>query len=252
MKRNEKRLAIAGMAGGLMLATAAAPSARAGLIVTLTEVGVGSFTATDNVSNDNDPTLGSIDTTHTFPDFTTNITVGFSNKTDPNAGPEAEIDVSSIDITKTGNSAPHTLIVTVSDDGFVFPGNSGDKMMLTSSLGGTATNVVAGSGDNLTFVSTADSTNTPTQSAVLPPGTNAAFTALPDPSTTTFVRGASYTLSNTTTLNLSGSNEKINFSGSTTTVSLGPNVPEPTPAMLALLGIAPLLLSRRRRATAKV
>jgi MYXO-CTERM domain-containing protein len=66
------------------------------------------------------------------------------------------------------------------------------------------------------------------------------------------VRGATFDLSSTTTLNLSGSAEAVNLSGTTTAVSLGPNVPEPTPAMLALLGVAPLLLSRRRRAPARV
>ena len=255
MKRNDRRLAIVGMAGGLLLAWAAAPVARAALIVSLQEVGDGSFTATDNVSNDNDPTTGQVSCTHAFADFTTTITVGYSNKTDPSAGPEADLQTTSLDITKTGNSTPHTLIVTVSDTAFPFPGNSGDLMMMSSALTGTVTHSAAGSGDNASFTSTANgSTSTPLITAVLPPSGSSpiGWGGLPNPSSTVFVRGATFDLSNTTVLNLSGSGEQVNFSGTTTVVSLGPNVPEPTPAMLALLGVAPLLLSRRRRVPVKV
>ena len=257
MRRNEKRLAIAGMAGALMLTTAAAPNARAAFIVTLQEVGAGApVSIVDNQPGDTDTNVDEIQTSQAFPDFTVNISSGFSNKLDPSAGPEADLQISSLDITKTGNAAPHSLIITLSDTAFPFPGNSGDLMMLSSALSGTVTHSVAGSGDNVTFTSTANSSvSTPLIIGALPanPGSIPSnWGGLPNPSTTTFVRGATFDLSSTTTLNLSGSAEAVNLSGTTTAVSLGPNVPEPTPAMLALLGVAPLLLSRRRRAPARV
>jgi hypothetical protein len=257
MRRNEKRLAISGMAGGLMLAFALAPIARAGLIVTLQEVGDpgGPFIVNDNGAGDSDGNIGEIQTTHAFPDFTTNITSGFSNKLDPSAGPEADLQISSLDITKTGNAAAHQLIITVSDNAFPFPGNSGDLMMLSSALSGTVTHSVAGSGDNVTFFSTANgAVSTPLETGSLPPASSTpiSWNGVPSTSTINFVRGATFDLSSTTTLNLSGSGEAVNLSGTTTAVSLGPNVPEPAPAMLALLGVAPLLLFRRRRAPANV
>jgi hypothetical protein len=257
MKRNEKRLAIAGMTGGLMLATAAAPPARAALVLTLQEFGVVGtpITITDNGPGDTDTDVGTITTVNvggapTLPDFRTVISVAVSNKLDPSAGPEADLFAQSIDVTQIGNSGPHSLIVNVSDNAFPFPGNSGDLMMLSSALSGNVTHSVAGSGDNVTFTSTANgSVNTPLITGVLPPNSGSAplsWTGAPSSTSNTFVRGATFDLSNTTTLNLSGSNESVQFQGTTSAVSLGPNVPEPT-GILALLAGAPLLLGGRRR-----
>jgi hypothetical protein len=257
MNRNRNLLGIAGMTGGLMLASAAAPTARAALVLTLQEAGVVAppIVITDNGPGDTDSDVGTITTVNvggapTLPDFRTVISVAVSNKLDPSAGPEADLFAQSIDVTQIGNSGAHSLIVTVSDNAFPFPGNSGDLMMLSSALSGNVTHSLAGSGDNVTFTSTANgSTSTPLITGVLPANPGSAplsWTGTPSSSTTTFVRGATFDLSNTTVLNLSGSNESVQFQGTTSAVSLGPNVPEPT-GVLAVLAAAPMLLSRRRR-----
>jgi hypothetical protein len=265
MNRTSKKAALGGCAGSLTIAAALAASgliwagpARAALTLTISEPGAPggpiSTTVTDNGAGDNDSTPGSIEFNDpSFGDFKTNVLVGFSNKNDPTAGPEADLQIQSLDITKNTNASIASLIITLSDTGFTFPGNSGDNMLMSSSLAGTVTHSVAGSGDNVTFKSIANPSGatTPLETAVLPGNTGSvplAFTATPVTSTVNFVRGASFDLSNVTTVTLSNGNEATNLSGTTTVISLGPAVPEPTTAaLIGLIGLPAIFRRSRRR-----
>jgi hypothetical protein len=264
MTRTSKKTVLGSYAGPLTIAAALAAGgliwtapARAALTLTISEPGAPGSptqTITDNGTGDNDPSGGSIEFNDpNFGDFKTNVLVGFSNRTDPSAGPEADLQIQSLDITKNTNATAATLIITLADTGFTFPGNSGDNMLMSSSLGGTVTHSVSGSGDNVTFksVSSPSGASTPLQTAVLPGNAGSvplAFTATPVTSTTNFVRVASFDLSNITTVTLSNGNEATNLSGTTTVISLGPAVPEPTSAAMLALACIPMLYRRTRRA----
>ncbi|HSV14668.1 MAG TPA: hypothetical protein VLI90_10430, partial [Tepidisphaeraceae bacterium] len=112
-----RMLAIAAaLTAGLTLAS----TARAALTLTLSEPGAPggpiSTTITDNGAGDQDLTTGSIEVNDpNFGDFKTNILVGFSNRTDPTAGPVADLEVQSLDVTKNTNVAAATLIITLQD-----------------------------------------------------------------------------------------------------------------------------------------
>jgi len=185
-------------------------------------------------------------TSHAFPDFTTNITVGFSNKTDPSVGSQAVLQIQSLDISKSTNNTLHTLLIHLTDDNFTSPGLSGDNMLLSSTMTGTATNPTAG--DVVTFQSFADpGGNTPGLQSYTSTGASTGFVTSPNPATSNFVRGATFTLSNDTSISVSGGSTQMNVSGSTTVSSLGPAIPEPTTATLIGLTALPLLYRRSRR-----
>jgi len=246
------------LSAALAASLASSSTARAALTLTLSEPGApGSptTTVTDNGAGDNDPASGNISFNDpNFGDFKTNIIVGFSNKNDPSAGPEADLQVQSLDITKNTNASAATLIITLSDTGFAFPGNSGDNMLMSSSLAGTVTHSLAGSGDNVTFKSTSNPSgvSTPLETAVLPAAGSISqpFTGSPPSTTANFVRGATYDLLNTTTITLSNGNESTNISGTTTVTSLGPSIPEPATGALLLIAGIPMLCRRSRRSGA--
>lgn len=222
--------------GGLSFA----PPAQAALMVTLSEVGFAPVTATDGDLD------GQVSFAGAYGDFKTNIVVGFSNKLEVTHGPEAELQIQSLDITKnTGlTSVPAVLTITVVDDGFLFPGGAGSPLVLFSALGGTLKGSAAG--DSVTFQSFADpggsspGPQTYVSPGGAPPSTPVSFN-VPD-ATVAFVRGLTYDLRSVTTISLTNGNESSNLSGSTTV-----SVPEPSAALFGMLSSASLLLHRRRK-----
>lgn len=236
-------LASALVASGLYFA---AP-ASAALVLTLDEL---SGPAAGAHASFTDSTNTQIIDTSAFGDFLTNIDIGLSNL---NAGgSEAVLQIHELDI-KSNVSQPVTLQITLSDNGFTFPGVSGDLLSLTSAVGSTFTN--SGTGDTVTFKSTAsDDTSstvlgsTPLQTVISTGGAAAQEDSAPD-QTVAFLRGTSYTLTSVTTMTFTAPFEEINAGGTTTTLAASSNIPEPATAALALIGGAAMLLRRRRGET---
>lgn len=225
------------LAGAIAASAMFVSSAKAALTLTLSETGFAPSTLTDSGNT------GQVTFNGSYGDFSTNIVVGSSNKLDPTPGPLAQLEIQTLDITKVGNAGSKTLTVTLTDDGYTFPGSTGTSDTLSSTVGGTISNGTAG--DSVTFQSFAQPSGaTPglqTFTAVTPTGGSNQSFNLPIISTN-FTRGATYTLSNVTTISLSNGNESTNVSGSTTVGA----VPEPaSAALLALLGTG--LLGRARR-----
>jgi hypothetical protein len=226
----------------------AAP-AKAALMLTLTEL------AGPNMGTTAPVTVSALPATPTqviyslpFGDFSTNINVGFSNATV--GGTEAQLQVNVLDITSNTDVAGAVLQVTLTDSGFNFPGTPGTTLSLTSAVNGS-TFTKSTTGDTVTFQSTAfdsspQSVSTPLQTVVSPGGDAAASGSHPADQTVPFTRGATYGLTNVTTLTFSRAGEAENVGGTTTTL-VATNVPEPT--SLAMLGVSSLFLMRRRRAT---
>jgi hypothetical protein len=245
MSRRNARL------GGCLLAASfaacalcfAAP-ARAVLVLTLDEISGPDAGAHSVVS---DPSNTQIVDTTPFGDFLTNIDIGVSNLNTP--GPEAVLQIHELDI-KSSVTAPVVLQITLADNGFNFPGNSGDTLTLTSAVGSTFTNSAAG--DTVAFQSRAIDDNTsvvlgitPGQTITSSGGLAAQADSAPDKSVV-FTRGASYSLVNVTTMTFSLGTEEINAGGTTTTLLGSNNIPEPTTAALALIGGSAMLVRRKR------
>jgi len=229
---------------GVAAASLLAPtSAKATLILTLDEISGPNAGATASVS---DPTNTSVIYDSSLGDFSADIDIGFSNESSPGTGAEATLQVHTLEVTST-ISTPVVLQVLLTDDGFTFPGSSGDTLSLTSSLN-AATFVGSSSTDMVQFQSTAfdpTAVSTTLQQSNAPVGGGTGTGSLPADQSATFVRGTTYTLKNVTTLYFSNANEQENVGGTTTTLDLSSSVPEPT--SLSALAIGGLLLMRRRR-----
>lgn len=169
------------------------------------------------------------------------ITATDNQPGDPSAGNLAQTNISAGGSTGTG-----TLDVKVQEtQGFTLPGSAGNNMIVDSKVSNSTTNAQG----TLTFQSWVNPAGSPFTGVtpglqtydVTKPGN-----AAPNEVATTFVRGASYYLSNELTLTAGDSN--LNVSGTTTVTT-----PAPAGLVLALaglpfLGIGGWLRRRRRQA----
>jgi hypothetical protein len=222
----------------VLLSTAVKPAA-ASLILTISETGFATFTATD-VGN-----TGAISFFGPYGDYQTNFVGGLSDKlTSPTPG-AATLQIQSLDVKNLANgAASKPLTITLTDDNYTFPSTIGSLLQLDSSFGGTFTNQTLG--DTATFQSfvVSPATTTGLQSFVVPisnPGTSSfSLNVIP----VNFTRPAAYTLTNVTTVSLNASFAQANLSGTTTVTAV---TPEPMSlACLALAGVGALTRRSRR------
>lgn len=241
-------LAGAALAAGLFVAS----PAHAKLVLTFSETGDpgspyvvnGTTSGGINSASITDPsTLG-------LPDFHVTIATGESNEP-ATSGIQAVLESSVLTITDSAKTnTPVTITVTLmdgpdggSDPGYVIPGSSGSTLELDSSLGGSITKQLSTGTDTISFQSTANGSATPgAQSTSFTTAVSNASFNIPDVSTT-FVRGAGYTLSNTVVVTLSNSGDSFTLAGLTTAEA----VPEPTTISLGALAACGLLIRRRKR-----
>jgi MYXO-CTERM domain-containing protein len=223
------------------LASLVPTSAKAALTLTLTELSGPDAGATATAS---DPTNTEVIYALPVGDFSTNIDVGFSNLN--SGGAEATLQVHTLDIT-SNVSVPVVLQVSLTDNGFTFPGGSGSTLNLTSSV--AATFVSSNNGDSVQFQSTAfdntQSVSTPLQTTVSSGGLGSVAGSLAPDQSVPFTRGASYSLENVAIMSFSQANEQENVGGTTTTLVSGASVPDPT--SLGAIAVGGLLMMRRRR-----
>jgi hypothetical protein len=238
LNSSKHRLAAAAIAGGAALA--GGRQANASLTLTLSEPGFSPQTYTDTTDT------GAISYFGDYGTFSTNFVVGESNKlTGGVTTGVASLQIESLNVVSLGlgSGTPETLTVTLSDNGYTFPGTTGSTDKLGSSVGGTFTSPNAG--DSVTFMSSVVSPATTTGlQAYTAPATVVGTTSFSSVATpVTFLDPSTYSLTNVTTITLSSSGESANVSGSTTVTAA---VPEPATASLA--AVAGLALLRRRRA----
>jgi hypothetical protein len=233
---SNRRLAAAGT---VAFATVAfGRPAGAALMLTLSEPGYAPVTFTDTTNS------GGVSYFGTYGTFSTNFIVGESDKLD--AGQTVgNLQVESLNVTNIANTGTSVLTVTVSDNNYAFPGGPGSADTLGSSFGGSLTSPNAG--DVVTFQSSvlSPSTTTGLQSYTAPATISGTYAFASTATPVGFADPGTYSLTNVTTISLSGAGESANVSGSTTVT--GPSaVPEPATATVGVFaGIA--VLHRRRR-----
>jgi hypothetical protein len=188
-----------------------------------------------------------------FGDFSTNVNVGVSNLT--TGSTQAVLQINSIDSTFQPSasgpfSGPVTLVITLTDNGFSFPGSSGSALNLVSAIN-SSTFVNSSAGDSASFSSIAsdsgpgNTVSTAASTTSSPGGSSAiAGTGATDQSATFTRQASTYTLESILTLNFSTIGEQENVGGTTTTQIATGSVPEPT--SLGALAIGGLLMLRRR------
>jgi hypothetical protein len=233
--------------------TAAAPAAKAALVLTLSEPGFAPATYTDNTNTAVSDFSGS---PIPYGTFTTDIVVGSSNLNYPGQTPpsNAILQIQSLQVVST-NGAGHTLTISLTETGYGFPGGAGSREYMDSSLGGTLS--PSSAGDTVTFQSTATATSgvaatnvsSGLQSFTPADGNLGRTLGFSEPdANTSWINGGSFDLQNVTTVTLFQVGESANLSG-TTTVSLTPivGVPEPTATALGAIAAAGGLLARRTR-----
>ena len=245
VRRNRFKLPLLGIAALPFLATT---SANAALTLSWVETAGPRAGAS---GSDTDITNNVASNFMPFGDFSTSIDVGTSNE---NTGTtQAILQINSIDsvfVPSGPFSGPVVLQLTLTQDGFTFPGASGNTLNLTSAIN-SSTFANSSSSDNVTFLSTAfdtsDTATTPLETSTSPGGSSLVPGSGAPAQTVPFLRTAtSYTLENVLTLTFSTSGEEENVGGTTATVLGTPSVPEP--ASLGTLALGGLMLMRRRRA----
>jgi len=218
-----------------------ASKASAALTLVLSETGVASpptpITVTDTTNS------GTVSYEGTFGAFTTTLDFGFSNKLTATGLTQATLDVTSIDVSNVGTPGTYaTLVLTLTDSGFTFPGAPGSKLELGSAITGTFTPPLSGEG--VTFQSyettTGASTGPQSSQATLNPLTGS-FSDNANPAF--FTRGTTYGLESVTGITLESGGDITSVSGTTTVVQ----VPEPvTGGMLLTAGLLATLRRTRR------
>jgi hypothetical protein len=225
-------VAAAAVSAGLL---GMARPAHAALMLTLSEAGYAPVTLTDATNT------GSLSYSGSYGDFSTNFVIGYTNQL-TGAGPVANLQIESLDVTSLTNSGAKTLTVSLDDPGYTFPGTTGSTVTLGSSIGGTLTG--ASPGDAVTFQSFVSSpaVSTGLQTFVVQgsPGASTPFSSAATP--VPFVRGSTFELSDVTTISLAGAGDTANVSGATTVTA-----PVPEPATASLLAVASAMFLRRRR-----
>jgi len=201
-------------------------TARAGLSVTLSEVGGPTQTFNDT-DNDGIITFSGVN----FGDFKFDVFTVTSSS--PGTGPDGAYVADTQFAVRNSASGDRTLLLSVDSDGFTAPGNAGQTLFLTNSLASSFL-----TGGNAAFKSALDGQWT-SEVGLTGPGDSPAI------STRSVVRsGASYTVSNVLTLTL-GSNGKANIDATTTVT------PAPAGLVLAATGLPFLGLgfwrARRRK-----
>jgi hypothetical protein len=242
MLRSSTRL----MAGAVLAGLLFTGSAKAALVLTLTELSGPHAGATYTQT---DPTNTAVIDVTPFAsgDFSTNIDIGSS---DLNTGvTQASLQIQYLNIT-SNVAGPVSLEISLSDNGFTFPGVPGDLLTLGSSASATLTN--SKTGDTLTFQSQAyDGINTytdPLQSLTVTNGSTGTQALPTNNVSTSFYwdsAASAYSLADAATLNFSQAFEQENFNGTTVTTLSTTAVPEPVSAIL--LAPVMLLLGRRKR-----
>jgi hypothetical protein len=246
--RRKSRLALP-ILGVAALAFLAPTPAKGALVLTWTETQGPDAGAHGSMS---DPS-NTIDVNSApFGDFSTNVNVGVSNL---NTGStQAVLQINSIDSTFQPSSSgpfsgPVTLVITLTDNGFSFPGTSSSALNLVSAIN-SSTFVNSSAGDSASFYSIASDSpsnivSTGVSTTTSPGGSSATPGSGAVDQSATFTRQAStYTLESILTLNFSIIGEQENVGGTTTTQVATGNVPEPT--SLSALAIGGLLMMRRR------
>jgi len=233
------------VAGLLLAATYCARSTQAALTLVISEPGAAvppaPITVTDMTNS------GNVSYNGTFGDFQTTLDFGYSNKTTASGAQQATLEITSIDITSLASSGnAETLVLTLTDNGFTFPGTSGSTLQLGSAITGTFTPPTGTEGVSFQSFETTTNSTTGLQTAMpslVPP--IGQFNSVATP--VNFVRGSTYGLENVTSITLAGGADLTDVSGSTTVTAPSTGVPEPVSAGLVLTAGALGLVRRPRR-----
>jgi hypothetical protein len=233
------------VAGLLLAATYCARSTQAALTLVISEPGAAvppaPITVTDMTNS------GNVSYNGTFGDFQTTLDFGYSNKTTASGAQQATLEITSIDITSLASSGnAETLVLTLTDNGFTFPGTSGSTLQLGSAITGTFTPPTGTEGVSFQSFETTTNSTTGLQTAMpslVPP--IGQFNSVATP--VSFNRGTTYGLENVTSITLAGGADLTDVSGSTTVTATSSSVPEPMTAGLVLVGGAIVSFYRPRR-----
>lgn len=233
-----RRILSPALAGCAALALLVLPAqSRAGLLMlSFTEAGVNGgapITITDNMSGDLNPSLNQI--LALVPSaFTSWSGSASASSNNPGGAAIGTLNLNpNITRLDTNNTAP--LLVTATQTGFSLPGGNGTLLSFTSTL------AVSGlsAGGTVGLLSSIDSTSTPPQSLAAP-GT--------DSKNLGYNRGATYSLTAQSTINLLNANDTANYSATLTAANV---VPAPGGLVLLLAG-APLVVGGYLRRRQKV
>jgi hypothetical protein len=225
-----------------------APHAQAGPNLTITvQQGGPATTIVDNGPGDLNPAINAIGFSTTVGDY---MVLGTITSDNPGQASHGLLQTNFIvERLTAANVAPLSLTATQSN--FTLPGSPGDTLGLNSTLA-VSTFTLSAVGDSVTLQSFADIATAGMQTITSPGGTvGPFFNNAPE---VPFVRGASYTLTALSQVNLAAG-ASVNFNTTTLTAEVStaspPAVPEPsTFALLALGGGALAGWRRWRKRTA--
>jgi hypothetical protein len=170
-----------------------------------------------------------------FTDYSGSVSVSSNNPGNPSLGtlslnPNITAQTGSI-----GGASP--LVITATQTGFSLPTTAGSLLKFTSTLAVSGLSAPGSIG----LLSSIDSTSTPPQS-LLAPGT--------DIKSLQYVRGATYSLTAMSTINLAAAADTANFSATLTTANAIPAPPGLVMLVAGALFVVGGYLRRRRKAAA--
>jgi hypothetical protein len=249
---------LAALAAATILGGAVRSASAAAFEITLDATGAAPITILDNGAGDTNSATGQITWSGSIGNFSTVITAGTSNS--PGANGEAILQTHTISVRETSVERD-TLTVSITDIGFNNP--SGQGLTLGSSFAGTFLSAVPG--ENVSFQSYADSSNTPfghattagLHTATLVNGSPAPVAFTTADRSAAFSSTGPYSMTDVTVINLSQDGQ-ANVAGTTDVTETGApggqggeTVPLPAAVWsgittLGLLGISATLRKRSR------
>jgi hypothetical protein len=225
-------IAVLGLAALALLL--AASNARAGLLqITFHETGFSDVTIIDNMTGDLNPALNQILALvpANFTDYSGSIIASSNN---PGLATLGSLGLNPNITAQVAGASP--LVITAMQTGFTLPGTPGSTVKFTSTL--AVSGLTSGSVGQLGSI---DMTSTPPQS-LSAPGTNS--------QSLFYVRGATYSLTEQSTITLTGVGDSTNYSVTDSVAATVPAPPSVIPLITGALGLLGYGWRKRRQGQA--